>query len=542
MNKFSIKRLSAAVLGVAVLGLAGVVSQVYAVAPPSRVAVVPASVSDKEALIEWDGPAKDAAQAAYYKVYVDGKQVGSTDKAPSTYGAVSIAEFRKSYEGQGLPALKAHTYKLTDLAPNHTYNISVKSVSDKGVISKDAAMATVTTTATPKTVNILSYGAVGDDKTMNTKAIQQAIDAVPEGGVVEIPKGTFLSGALFVKNNMTIHLDKGAVLKESANPEDLKLGADKRYHGLINADNVKNLRIVGSGTIDGNGWKTVENKDEYMRFTKTTSLEQAGIGAYEQVKAAEKEGFSFHNAFLARSSTLKLNNVENVYIDGVTLRNPALHMIVASGRNVTLYNTDIHTYNTNNGDGIDFTGQHLLVDNSRLDTGDDAVDLSAGFGLKAANKAPTSDIRVYNTFFRRGHGGMAVGSHTGSWIQDIHVADSVFDGTDTALRLKTGATVGGGARNVTFDRNIVAHPHGPAISLSTTYRDPNGNYDYTPATAPGRFYDVNVENSVIFGNPKYPGVVLDTTADNPFGNVVFKDVTFKNTGKNIVRNAGNIKI
>ena len=89
-------------------------------------------------------------------------------------------------------------------------------------------MATVTTTATPKTVNILSYGAVGDDKTMNTKAIQQAIDAVPEGGVVEIPKGTFLSGALFVKNNMTIHLDKGAVLKESANPEDLKLGADKR--------------------------------------------------------------------------------------------------------------------------------------------------------------------------------------------------------------------------------------------------------------------------------------------------------------------------
>ena len=61
MNKFSIKRLSAAVLGVAVLGLAGVVSQVYAVAPPSRVAVVPASVSDKEALIEWDGPAKDAS-------------------------------------------------------------------------------------------------------------------------------------------------------------------------------------------------------------------------------------------------------------------------------------------------------------------------------------------------------------------------------------------------------------------------------------------------------------------------------------------------
>ena len=224
MNKFSIKRLSAAVLGVAVLGLAGVVSQVYAVAPPSRVAVVPASVSDKEALIEWDGPAKDASQAAYYKVYVDGKQVGSTDTTPSTYGAASIAEFRKSYEGQGLPALKAHTYKLTNLEANHTYNISVKSVSDKGVISKDAAMATVTTTATPKTVNILSYGAVGDDKTMNTKAIQQAIDAVPEGGVVEIPKGTFLSGALFVKNNMTIHLDKGAVLKESANPADLKLG------------------------------------------------------------------------------------------------------------------------------------------------------------------------------------------------------------------------------------------------------------------------------------------------------------------------------
>ncbi|MFT4523017.1 MAG: polygalacturonase, partial [Bacteroidia bacterium] len=87
--------------------------------------------------------------------------------------------------------------------------------------------------------NVVSFGAIADGKTLNTTAIQSAIDAANKdgGGVVSIPKGTFLSGSLMLRSNVQIHLEKGAVL----------LGSDLPQHYVH----------VALHSWCGNGWKSL---------------------------------------------------------------------------------------------------------------------------------------------------------------------------------------------------------------------------------------------------------------------------------------------
>jgi len=123
----------------------------------------------------------------------------------------------------------------------------------------------VTATARPlpgapaaKQLSIAAAGAVGDGATINTAAIQKAVDtlATNGGGTLVIPKGEFLSGAIFLKPGVNLQLDKGAVLKGSTNIEDYP-ELETRIEGhfqvwvpaLVNASNVDHLRITGQGTI-----------------------------------------------------------------------------------------------------------------------------------------------------------------------------------------------------------------------------------------------------------------------------------------------------
>ena len=88
---------------------------------------------------------------------------------------------------------------------------------------------------------ITDFGAVGDGKTLNTKAIQAAIDkcaSTKKGGVLVIPKGTFLSGAIFLKQGVNLLLEKDGVLKGSRDPDDYpqRLALAEYRRGLSPAD------------------------------------------------------------------------------------------------------------------------------------------------------------------------------------------------------------------------------------------------------------------------------------------------------------------
>src|ERR1035441_9958031 len=109
---------------------------------------------------------------------------------------------------------------------------------------------------------ISDFGAVADAATVNTKAIQSAIDkcAASGGGVVVVPKGTFLSGAIFLKQGVNLAVENDGVLKGTSNIDDYPV-INTRWEGteepwtsaFVNAEGVTNLEISGEGTIDGSG-------------------------------------------------------------------------------------------------------------------------------------------------------------------------------------------------------------------------------------------------------------------------------------------------
>src|SRR5262249_9186819 len=114
----------------------------------------------------------------------------------------------------------------------------------------------------PASTPITEFGAVGDGMTMNTSMIQKAIDHAAEagGGTVEIPKGVFLSGAIFLKSGVNLHIAQDGVLKGSTDVADYpKMQTRIEGHfqewlpALVNSKGATHLDISGEGTLDGSG-------------------------------------------------------------------------------------------------------------------------------------------------------------------------------------------------------------------------------------------------------------------------------------------------
>lgn len=193
-----------------------------------------------------------------------------------------------------------HSYRATGLSPDTEYTFKVVAVDAAGNELGTAQTIKQRTAKTPETVNILDYGAKTSEGYVtyndeinafieaNTKAIQAAIDACPEGGRVVIPQGTFVSGALWLKSNMTLEIN--GTLWASPNSDHFEIGflmypfyTDTRVWGLVNATSadenapLENIRITGTGTLYGNGWKYGEGNtikgDGFGRYTYSESAD-----------------------------------------------------------------------------------------------------------------------------------------------------------------------------------------------------------------------------------------------------------------------------
>ena len=116
-----------------------------------------------------------------------------------------------------------------------------------------------------KTLTSADLKLVADGKTLNTVALQQAIDQLSKkgGGCITLTAGKYLTGAIQLKSGVELHLERGAVLLGSTNPDDyfqLKVMGDgdvvrkdNSKYGLILAQGAKNIKLTGEGTIDGQG-------------------------------------------------------------------------------------------------------------------------------------------------------------------------------------------------------------------------------------------------------------------------------------------------
>jgi exo-poly-alpha-galacturonosidase len=192
---------------------------------------------------------------------------------------------------------------------------------------------------------ITDYGAVPDGTTVNTKAIQSAIDKCASsrtGGVIVIPKGIFLSGAIFLKQGVNLLVEKDGVLKGTTNIDDYP-PIQTRWEGteehwtsaFVNAEGVSDLDISGEGTIDGSGEEWVQ-KNPYRRPVATSGAE---IPAAPATPPPVRRG---------RPRLLGIQNSKRVRIAGLNLHNQAVWCLFI------LYSEDVLA------DGLRITAEHNI--------------------------------------------------------------------------------------------------------------------------------------------------------------------------------------
>lgn len=508
-----------------------VVSTAFAANVPTGVKVPPLGYDSTSVWLMWDRPA-NGDNVAYYNVYADGQLLGSTTKSSATFGTANIAAFEEQNQALCGNLLIRHSFKAANLKPGTAYQFTVRAVASDGTMSAPSQAVAMMTAQAPKVLSVVQYGAKGDGTTVDTAAIQKAIDACPSGGVVEIPAGVFVSGALTLKSDMTLQIDSNAVLRASTNPADFTIRKGKRYTGLLNAYSAKNVRITGTGTIDGNGWKTDANGN-YIKaknidnkgWRAPNHVLNVGIAAKTQTQSLLDQGRTFLRAYDGRSTTMQLHDLDNFYMEGVTVCNPAMHLIQLDGDNVTFNNVRLLSYDANNGDGIDFTGQGLIVANSYLDTGDDAINFSAGLGAEAAKRPPVGPAWIFNNYVAHGHGGVVLGSHTASWIEHVLAEDNVFNGTEIAFRCKTNQGSGGGGRYSTFRHNVAKNMVRQGIIFTTKYTDTNAVGQFKAAVNPGYFHDMLIEDCNFEGT-KRSAIEIYSTGSFKHKNITFRNVHF----------------
>lgn len=527
----------------------------WAVQAPTKVQVPTLAFDDQSIILVWEKPA-DHSAIKDYRVYANGVLLGSSNANNDRVSPAKpyIDRFYEQDRDNFHHRIGIHSYTAQGLKPDTQYRFTVRSVAADGLESVDSPVVIQRTTPVPVVFDVKKYGARGDGKHLDTQAIQRAIDACTPGCKVLLPEGRYKSGALYLKSNMTLEITAGATLLGSERAEDYPLAGYIQYPysstvrpaSLINAlprdphrhQRFENIRIVGQGTLDGNGWKrkadTLDELGQPLPFylpSDNTRFMEDGILARAQVEQAIARGMNTKDAYgQMRSSLITLRNVKNVFYGGFTVLNPAFHGIMnLETENVVLANTTHKTYDANNGDGIEFANSKgAMVFNNFFDTGDDCVNFAAGTGAEAVHQKPQEDAWIFNNFFRKGHGMVVAGSHTGAWIQNILAEDNVSDGTDAGLRMKSTNFMDGGARQVIFRDSAIRNTVKQAFVFTLDYNDPNAKLDYRRSTVPGQFRDIRVSD-VTVENAR--GAALEVKGDSKsnayHAGLVFERVRFK---------------
>ncbi|MDO6414087.1 glycoside hydrolase family 28 protein [Sphingomonas sp. BIUV-7] len=448
---------------------------------PFNLMCPPAARTSDSIAIVWDEPTDLEVEG--YDVYLDGKLAGTTRH-------------------------RDHTFQ--HLRPARTYEIAVRARDASGSVLQSATLR-LATKAQPKANDIRTFGAVGDDRTLNTVAIQKAIDACPPGGLVRIPAGIFVSGALFLKSDMTLHLDAGAVLLGSTDPKDYPVmtyrseGKEKLcYSSLIGTRDAKggrwrDIAITGAGTINGNG--SILRQNELAE------------------KAAE------------RGRVICIRDTDGLYLQGITVRQSpfwCVHPIYCNG--VTVNGVSIHTKYDEagtpyphmvNGDGLDPDScRDVFIFDCDISSQDDGIAIKSGRDAEGrAVGIPSENVRISHCRFHSGFG-VAMGSEMAGGVRNVLVEDCVFENTFSIASVKAPRGRGNHIENVTYRDCTLKYE-------SDEHRD--GTW-FRGALYVDQFYGTPVPDPHA-AKPKDEGTAL-------IRNILFKNITLETVGGNAIYLAG----
>lgn len=277
---------------------------------------------------------------------------------------------------------------------------------------------------------VTDYGVKNDSTIIQTEQLQSVIDkaAAEGGGVIVIPRGTFLSGSLFFKPKTHLHIVEGGKLKGSDRIANFKIITTRiegetcnYFSALINADNVDGFTISGNGTIDGNGYHYWEEFWIRRKWNR---------------KCTNKEAL--------RPRLIYISNCSNVTVQDV-------HIINSPFWTNHIYNSDHVRYldcfiyaptsgmKAPSSDAIDIDkGHDFLISECYMNVNDDAVVLKGGKGTYADTMSvngPVERVLVQNCHYGTVHSMLTLGSES-LHDRNIILRNCTSDNTDRVLWLK----------------------------------------------------------------------------------------------------------
>lgn len=384
----------------------------------------------------WEMP-EELPERYCYRVTLDGKELGSTDKT--------------HFEIEGLTADTEYriTVGLFDLDKNTAEALVA---SETAVLRTGAAKRRLDVTKAP-------YNALGDGRTMNTRALQQAIDDCGEEEAVYLPPGVFLTGALHLHSNMELYLEEGAVLQGTDIVEDYLPRIKSRFEGIENESyssllnlgeldhkggyNCHNVVIRGRGIIASGGRTLAERVIESERERLKDYLAELG----EKIRECEKPETIPGRV---RPRLIHMCNCQNIVLMGVSLKNGAswnVHMIYSDS--LVTCGCTFYSENVWNGDGWDpDSSTNCTIFNCVFHTGDDSIAVKSGKNPEGnAIGRPTEHIRIFDCRAAFGHG-ITLGSEMSGGIADVDIWDCDMSSSLCGIEIKGTKKRGGYVRNV----------------------------------------------------------------------------------------------
>ena len=398
---------------------------------------------------------------------------------------------------------------IFNLSPNNKYKLKI--------LDDEILFETLNVN---KIINIKDYtyhDGINDD----TNNINNIIDKCEDDTLLYFDKGYYLITSLFLKNNITLYLNKDAILygitdrnKYSYFKKENKIGVwegnyEDQFFSTINMINCNNINIIGEGEI----YPNASNSDWYINH---------------RIKNIAYRGHAIYS-----------NNSNNINIIGIYIHDTqswAIHPFKSN--NINIYNIFIkNNPNMPTTDGIDpDMSKNMNIMGCIFDVGDDCIAIKSGtYNLALELNTPSSNIYIANNLMRSGHGGIVFGSESSAGINNIHVEKCIFENTDRGFRIKTRRGRGhiGIIDNIIFDNIIMNNVKTPFVINMYYNMGPKGGHDeYVWST---KYHEFNEYTPIIkdfkFSNIKcynieYAAGVFLGLPESKIGSLEFENIVF----------------
>jgi polygalacturonase len=355
--------------------------------------------------------------------------------------------------------------------------------------------------ASGKSVDITKAGVVGDGATINTAAIQKAIDACSAdgGGTIRFPTGRYVTGTIQIKSNVTLRLEKDATLFGSTEVADYRNldpfidgSGNPLGHALIVAVDAENVGIEGQGTVDGQSPKLKAKQKPYamrpflLRWVRCTNV-------------------TVRDVHLTNPGAWTLNffQTKGAVIEGVTIRSRDLGMP--------------------NNDGVNIdSSENVRVRNCDVISGDDALVIKATSAAK-----PSRNIKATKCKLSTRCNAIKLGTESIGGFENISVSDCQITNTKmSGIALYT--VDGGDLRNVTIS-DITMDGVIVPISIRLGARLKTFREGDQPRPTPGKLRDVTIKN-VSAKNVEMIGLLINGVPGHPVENLTLENIAIELPG------------